>query len=94
MYSLYISYIFPSYVPYIFLCVFLNLWSQQEVRTCPNSDFWSNLACFGSRNGILTKFIDDSASFQPEKFKNHVILTKNFNILTKNQEKIRKYVKI
>ena len=35
---------------------------------------------FGSRNGILTKFIDDSASFLPEKLNNHVILTKNLNI--------------
>ena len=24
-----IPYIFPKYVPYIFLCVFLNLWSQE-----------------------------------------------------------------
>ena len=29
MYSLYIPYRFPKYVPYIFLCVFLNLWSQE-----------------------------------------------------------------
>ena len=38
----------------------------------------------GSRNGVLTKFIDDSASFLLEKLKNHVILIKNPNILTKN----------
>ena len=30
-----------------------------------------NLARFGSRNGILTKFINDSASFLLEKLKNH-----------------------
>ena len=29
IYSLYILYIFPKYVPSIFLCVFLNLWSQE-----------------------------------------------------------------
>ena len=26
-----------------------------QVRTCPNHDFWSNLARFGSRNNILMK---------------------------------------
>ena len=31
--SLYIPHIFPSFVPYIFPCVFLNLWSQEQVRT-------------------------------------------------------------
>ena len=41
---------------------------------------WFNFARFGSRNGILTKFIDDSASFLPEKLKNLVILRKNLNI--------------
>ena len=40
-------------------------------------------ACFESRNGILTKFINDSASFLLEKLKIHVILTKNLNILQK-----------
>ena len=75
-----IPYIFPRYVPCIFPCVFLNLWSQEKVRTWRKSEFWSNLARFGSRNGILTKFINDSASFLPEKLKNHVILAKNLNI--------------
>ena len=56
--------------------MFLNLWNQEEVRTWLKSEFWSNLARFGSRNSILTKFMDDSASFLPEKFKNHVILIK------------------
>ena len=41
---------------------------------------WTNFACFGSENGILMKFLDDSASFLLEKLKNHVILTKNPNI--------------
>ena len=43
-------------------------------------DIWTNFARFGSRNGILIKFIDDSASFLLEKLKNHVILTKSLNI--------------
>ena len=29
IYSIHIPYRFPSYVPYIFPCVFLNLWSQE-----------------------------------------------------------------
>ena len=29
-YSLYITYLFLKYVPYVFPCVFLNLWSQQK----------------------------------------------------------------
>ena len=41
---------------------------------------WTNFARFGSRNGILMKFLDDSASFLLEKLKNHVILIKNFNL--------------
>ena len=44
-YSLYVPYIFhifPKYVPYIFPCVFLNLWSQEWVRTWPKS----NRTCF------------------------------------------------
>ena len=41
---------------------------------------WTNIARFGSRNGILTKFHNDSASFLLEKLKNQVILTKNLNI--------------
>ena len=54
-----------------------------QVRTWPNQDFWSNLARFGSRNGILTKWHNDSASFLLEKLKNQVILIKNFNIWLK-----------
>ena len=64
----------------IFPCVFLNLWSQERVRRWRKSEFWSNLARFGSKNGILTKWHNDSASFLLEKLKNQVILTKNFNI--------------
>ena len=93
--------------PCIFPCVFLNLWSQEEVRTCPNSDlwsqeevrtwrkseFWSNLARFESRNGILTKWSNDSASFLLEKLKNHVVLTKNLNIWQKNSENTLKTFK-
>ena len=30
IHSLYIPYIFPRYVPCIFPCVFLNLWSQER----------------------------------------------------------------
>ena len=41
---------------------------------------WTNLSRFGSKNGILMKFLDDSASFLLEKLKNHVILIKNLNI--------------
>ena len=43
-------------------------------------DFWNNFARFGSKNGILTKWHNDSASFLLEKLKNHIILTKNPNI--------------
>ena len=35
---------------------------------------------FRSKNGILTKCYNDSASFLPEKLKNQVILIKNLNI--------------
>ena len=60
------------------------IWAHEDrswqVRTCPISDFWLNFACFGPKNGIFTKFIDDYASFLLEKFKNHVILIKNLNI--------------
>ena len=86
-YSLYIPYIFHIYFldmfhchPCIFPCVFLNLWSQERVRRWRKSEFWSNLARFGSRNGILTKWHNDSASFLLEKLKNQVILTKSLNI--------------
>ena len=41
---------------------------------------WINFARFGSKNSILMKFLDDSASFLLEKLKNHVILTENPNI--------------
>ena len=41
---------------------------------------WTNFARFGSKNSILTKFINDSASFLLEKLKNQVILIKNLNI--------------
>ena len=37
IYSLYLPYVatysFPKYVPYIYPCVFLNLWSQEWART-------------------------------------------------------------
>ena len=82
--------------PCIFPCVFLSLWSQEKVRTWRKDEFRSNFTRFGSRNGILTKFIDDSAWFLLEKLKNHVILSKNLNIWSKNQkifEKIRKILK-
>ena len=41
---------------------------------------WTNFACFGSKTEFLMKLLDDSASFLLEKLKNHIILTKNFNI--------------
>ena len=68
-----------------------------QVRTWPNQDFWSNLTRFGSRNGILTKWHNDSASFLLEKLKNQVILTKNPNIwpkIPKIPEKSRKFLGI
>ena len=89
-YSLYISYIFPSYVKSVFPCVFLTLWNQEEVRTWLKSEFWSNLARFGSKNKFLTKWHNDSASFLLEKLKNQVILIKNLNIWPK----IKKYPNI
>ena len=51
-----------------------------QVRTFPISDFWSNFARFGYKNDFSTKFINDSASFLPQKLKNHVILSNNPNI--------------
>ena len=58
---------------------------------------WTNFIHFGSRNCILMKFLDDSASFLLEKLKNHVILTQNLNIQPKIQkipEKSRKFPEI
>ena len=43
-----------------------------QVRTWLKDEFWSNLARFGSRNGILMKFIDDAALFLLEKPKKHM----------------------
>ena len=37
-------------------------------------------ARFGSKTEFLMKYLNDSASFLPEKLTNHVILTKNLNI--------------
>ena len=54
-------------------------WSWQ-VRTCPNHDYWSNLARFGSKTDFLTKFLDYSAWLSLEKLKKHVFFNKNFNI--------------
>ena len=71
-------------------------WSWQ-VRTCPNHDFWSNLARFGFKIRFLTKFLDDSAWFLLEKLKKHVILTKNPNIWStkfKNTPKISKNINV
>ena len=34
----------------------------------------------GPKKSILTKFINDSASFLPEKLNNHVMFTKKHNI--------------
>ena len=97
IHSLYIPYIFPRYVPCIFPCVFLNIWSQEELRTWRKEEFWSNLACFGSRNSILTKFINDSASFLLGKLKNHIILIKKLNIwpkILRTPKKSKKILKI
>ena len=41
---------------------------------------WINFARFGSKNCILMKFLDDSASFLLENLKNQVILTQNPDI--------------
>ena len=40
----------------------------------------TNFARFGSKIRFFMKFLNDSASFLPEKLKNHVILTKNPDI--------------
>ena len=50
---------------------------------------WTNFARFGSRNNMLMKFLNDSASFLLEKLKNHVILTKTLIF----DQKFRKYPK-
>ena len=44
------------------------------------TDIWTNFAHFGTQNGILMKFLNDSASFLLEKLKNQVILTQNPDI--------------
>ena len=41
---------------------------------------WTNFARFGSKTEFLIIFLNESASFLPEKLKNHVILSKDFNI--------------
>ena len=94
VFLIYSIYIFPKYVPYIFPCVFLNLWSQEEVRTWPKSEFWFNFARFGSRNCILMKFIDDSAWLLSEKLKNHIFSTQNRNIWKEIPKIFQKIMKI
>ena len=39
IYSLYIPYIFPSCVKYVFPCVFLNLWSQEKISPYSKTTF-------------------------------------------------------
>ena len=57
-------------------------------------DFWTNFARFGSKTELLKKNTDYSASFLQEKLKNHVILTKNFNISPKIRKIPQKFQKI
>ena len=40
-----------------------------QVRTCPKSEFWCNLAHFWSKTDFLTKCLNDSAWFCLEKLK-------------------------
>ena len=61
-------------------------WKKRQLSVHFPYDIWTNFARFGSRNCILMKFINDSASFLLEKLKNHVILTKNRNISQKIQK--------
>ena len=72
-------------------------WRFRQLSVNFPYDFWINFARFGSRNGILTKFIHDSASFLLEKLKNHIILIRNFNIwpkIPKIPDKSKKIPKI
>merc|ERR1711924_126835 len=55
-------------------------WRFRKLSVNFPCDICTNFARFGSRNSILMKFLNDSASFLLEKLKNHVILTKNPNI--------------
>ena len=42
LYSLYIPDVFPKYVPYMFPCVFLNLWSQVPyIFPCAFLNLWN-----------------------------------------------------
>ena len=68
------------------------LWSQEEVRTWRKDEFLSNLACFGSRNGILTKWHNDSASFLPEKLKVKLSWPKILIFNSKYQKDFQKQV--
>ena len=52
-------------------------------------DIWTNLARFGSRNGILTKWHNDSASFLPEMLKRIQKIPKNQKNTKINSEKIK-----
>ena len=59
-----------------------------QVRTWPNHDFCSNFACFGFKIRFLTKFYNESASFLPEKLKNHILLTQIPKINSKSRKLI------
>ena len=45
--SLYIPYIFPKCFPYMFPCVFLNLWSQQKTSPLFSGGFRPHLELLG-----------------------------------------------
>ena len=47
LYSLYILYIFPEYFPYMFPCVFLDLWSQQKTSPLFSGGFRPHLELLG-----------------------------------------------
>ena len=55
-------------------------WKKRQLSVNFPYDIWTNFARFGSQNGILMKFLNDSASFLLEKLKNHVVLATNLNI--------------
>ena len=99
--SLWICLIYSLYIPYIshmyFLAMFhifsLVCFLIYGVKSKSGHDrrmsFGPILARFGSRNGILTKFINDSASFLQEKLKTKLFCQRTLI----PDKKTRKYIK-
>ena len=70
-------------------------WRFRQLSVNFPEDIWTNFARFGSKNGILTKFIDCCMAFGGEAKKTHYFYKKS-SYLTKNKKYFKspkKYVK-